>query len=268
MSQSLRLMPLGINGYMPSAGRQTMAFLVLVGEEGAILLDAGSGVARLLEPEPREMLAGRSALDVILTHYHLDHVIGLSYLPGVRPAGKVRIHAPGPPLVDADPAEALCRLIHPPLFPIPLSEFPMPIELERLTAESCEIAGLPVRLRRQSHPGGSVGLRLGDALAYVTDTVADQGTVELARGVDLLLHEVWAGSGEEVGAGGHSAAADVAEIARAAGVRRLMPIHHHPARTEADLERLGVELQGLADGVEVVHPLEGRVYEIGGASER
>lgn len=257
----MRLVPLGVNGYIPSHGRQTMAFLLLTGE-AAILLDAGTGVARLLEEEVQALLEGFGRLDVVLTHYHLDHVVGLSYLPGVWPTKPVRIHAPGPPLVDTDPAEALCRLIHPPLFPVPLPEFPMPVELERLTGESAVIGGLEVRLRRQEHPGGSVGLRLGDELAYVTDTVADAATAELARGVDLLLHEVWFESGGRAAATGHSAPDEVARIALDAGVRRLMPVHHHPRSSAADLGRLKEELTRLAPGIEVVLPEEGRVYDV------
>lgn len=257
----MRLVPLGVNGYIPSHGRQSMAFLVLAGE-AAILLDAGTGVARLLEEGVEALLEGSEALDVILTHYHLDHVVGLSFLPGVWASRPVRIHAPGPPLVDTDPAEALCRLIHPPFFPVPLPEFPMPVELDRLTGESAAIGGLDVRLRRQRHPGGSAGVRLGDALAYVTDTVADAATAGFAAGVDLLLHEVWTEAGGEAGATGHSAADDVARIAVEAGVRRLMPVHHHPRSSSEDLERLAAELARMAPGVEVELPEEGRVYEV------
>ncbi|HUF77601.1 MAG TPA: MBL fold metallo-hydrolase, partial [Thermoanaerobaculia bacterium] len=255
------LVPLGVNGYIPSHGRQTMAFLLLTGE-AAILLDAGTGVARLLEAGVEALLGEAEALEVILTHYHLDHVVGLSFLPGVWPERPVRIHAPGPPLVDFDPAEALGRLIHPPLFPVPLPEFPMPVELDRLSDESASIGGLDVRLRRQRHPGGSAGLRFGDALAYVTDTVADAATAGFVAGADLLLHEVWTEAGGDAGATGHSAADDVARIAVEAGVRRLMPVHHHPRSSGADLERLAGELARMAPGVEVVLPEEGRVFEV------
>jgi ribonuclease BN (tRNA processing enzyme) len=261
----MRLVPLGTNGYIPSQGRQTMAYLVLT-DDTAILLDAGSGVARLLEPEIEALLEGYSRLELVLTHYHLDHVVGMSFLPGVWPTRPVRIHAPGPPLVEATPDDALCRLIHPPLFPIPLPEFPMPVELERLTGAPVAIGGVELRFRAQQHPGGSAGVRLGDAMAYVTDTVADDASADFARGVDLLLHEVWLGPGGEAGSTGHSAADEVARIATRAGVRRLMPVHHHPRATAEDLERLAVELAKRVDGVEIVLPEEGRVYEIGTSS--
>lgn len=258
----MRLVPLGTNGYIPSQGRQSMAYLVLT-DDAALLLDAGTGVARLLEPEIEALLEGYERLEVILTHYHLDHVVGISFLPGVWPTRPVRLHAPGPPLVDATPDDALGRLIHPPLFPIPLPEYPMPVELVRLTGDPVVIGGIPVRFRPQQHPGGSAGVRLGDALAYVTDTVADDATAEFAAGVDLLLHEVWLGPGGEAGSTGHSAADEVARIATRAGVRRLMPVHHHPRATAADLEKLAAELARRVDGVEVILPEEGRVYEVG-----
>ena len=260
----MRLIPLGTNGYYPSHGRQTMAHLVLT-DSAAILLDAGTGVARLGEATIRRYLDGHEILDVVLSHYHLDHVVGLSYLPAVWPSRPVRLHAPGPPLVDADPGEAICRLIHPPLFPITLPEFPMPVELVRLVAERTEIAGLEVRLRRQEHPGGSVGLRLGgDRLAYVTDTVGEAATAELAAGVELLLHEVWMGSAEEAGARGHSSADRVARLAVEAGVKALMPVHHHPEHSRQDLDSLASELASAAPGVAILMPEEGKVYAVGG----
>lgn len=263
----MKLVPLGTNGYYPSHGRQTMAFLVLW-DGRVLLLDAGTGVARLGEPGVRELVEEAEVLHLVLSHFHLDHVVGVTILPAVWPVRPVRIHAPAPPMVQADPGEALCKLVQPPLFPVPLSEFPMPVEIDRLTGEVAEIEGLEVRLRRQEHPGGAVGFRLGDSLAYATDTVGEDGTADLVAGVDLLLHEVWARAGEDASSRGHSAADRVAEIATRAGVRRLMPVHHHPASSPADLRELARELAELAPGVDVVLPEEGAVYSVhtGGGS--
>ena len=256
MNPGLRLVPLGTNGYIPTGGRHTMSFLVL-GPEHALLLDAGTGVARFLEPAVRELLRPYSRLEVLLTHYHLDHVVGLVYLIGAWRGRALRIWGPGPPLCDFGPREALARLLDPPLCGVPLAEFPMPLEIVELHEERAEIAGFEVRLRRQQHPGGSVGVRLGDALAYATDTAADPATVELARGVDLLLHEVWKTESETADGPGHSPLGRVAALAREAGVRRLMPVHHFPGRSDAELreivaglrERSGVECLLGEEGV-------------------
>ena len=41
------------------------------------------------------------------------------------------------------------------------------------------------------HGATTAGFRIGDALAFVTDTAFDEGSAELARGVDHLVHEAW-----------------------------------------------------------------------------
>ena len=46
----VKLIPLGTNGFFPSLGHQAQCYMVLT-EDAAIMLDAGTGVGRLLEPE-------------------------------------------------------------------------------------------------------------------------------------------------------------------------------------------------------------------------
>lgn len=70
--------------------------------------------------------------------------------------------------------------------------------------------------------------REGKAVAYCTDTRPFDGTIKLARNVDLLIHE--ATYTEELTAEaheyGHSTAAQAARIARDAGARRLLITHY------------------------------------------
>jgi ribonuclease BN (tRNA processing enzyme) len=86
------------------------------------------------------------------------------------------------------------------------------------------------------------------------------------RGVGTLLHEVWLTDEEaerdDAGRTGHSAAGAVAELAREAGVGRLVPVHHHPRRTAADLDALAGALARSA-GCPVELPVEGRAIELG-----
>lgn len=264
MTSPLRLLPLGTNGYFPTQGRQTMSFL-LRGSEVALLLDAGSGVARLAEPIGREAIEGVARLDIVLTHYHLDHVVGLSYLPGLLVGKSVRIFAPAPPLTAAG-SEALDRLLTPPLFPIGLARWPLAVEVVPYAGPTLEIGALALAFRAQKHPGGSVGVRIGDLLAYITDTVIDRATIDFVRGVDNLLHEVWLDDDEaerdDAARTGHSAAGPVADLAREAGVGRLIPVHHHPRRTEAQLEALAAGMRVRA-GCAVELPVEGRFIELG-----
>ena len=82
-----------------------------------------------------------------------------------------------------------------------------------------------------SHP------RPGLAVAYCTDTRPCAGSVELARGADLLIHEGTfdATMAEEAAAKGHSTVEEAAQIAREAGVRQLLITHISPRYVDVDL---------------------------------
>jgi ribonuclease BN (tRNA processing enzyme) len=256
----LSITPLGTNGFIPSHGRHTMSYLVR--RDGVpILLDAGSGLARLLEPALAGALDGADRLRLVLSHYHLDHTIGVSYLTALAGGRPVTIWAPAPPLVDGTSEEALGRLIAPPLFPLRLADFPMPVEVIPYSGDTLEVAGAHFRLRRQRHDGGSVGMVIDDRLAYLTDCEMElEAAARFARGVELLVHEVWL-TEEQIAAGakrhGHSTVEEVAQLADACGAGALMPVHHHPARDAAAVADLGARLRACT-AVPVVMPQEGR----------
>src|ERR1051325_7507553 len=69
--------------------------------------------------------------------------------------------------------------------------------------------------------------RPGKAIAYCTDTRPFAGTVELARGVDLIVHEATYTDdmAYEARDYGHSTASQAAQIARDAEARRLLITH-------------------------------------------
>lgn len=260
----MRLIPLGINGFIPTFGRHTTSFLVLT-TDTAILLDAGTGVARLFESHLADLLAPYGELSIILSHYHLDHIIGLSYLAGIRRDMPVSIYAPAPPLVESNPDDALRALLRPPFFSLPLEQFPMRVRIVPITNPQLQIGRLSISVRAQTHPGGSIGIRLGD-LVFMTDTIVDVNAVPFMRGAEFLLHEVWLGDddikGNEDDLLAHSFADGVIDIALDAEVRRLMPIHLHPKRSSRGIETLckGMDHEGL----HVILPAEGKIYEVPG----
>jgi ribonuclease BN (tRNA processing enzyme) len=246
---------------MPSFGRQTMSFLVLAGDS-AIVLDAGTGLGRLLEPGIRAQVERYDRLNIVLSHYHLDHVVGLSYLPGVWGNRPARIFAPAPPFVDAHPDDALRHLLNPPLFQS-WRDFPGPVEIVPILQSSFDIDGIPVQVRRQKHSGGSIGIRVGDVMVYMTDTTIEKDPpLPFLTGARLLIHEAWftapvdADIAEKAG---HSRLTDVLELAAASGIPGLMPVHFHPGLESAVQ---AIAQTAIPSGVEVIIPAEGVTYDI------
>jgi ribonuclease Z len=90
-----------------------------------------------------------------------------------------------------------------------------------------------IGLRARSLTGGGI-------LAYSADGEASGGILELARGVDLLVHEA---NGPFKG---HCLAQAAAELAREAGVRRLVLVHLSPQRPEFEAELEAA--QGVFEG--------------------
>ena len=159
----MRLHCLGTVGYHPNATRQTSCFFL---PESGILLDAGTGIFRLPD------LIQTESLDVLLSHAHLDHTVGLTFLLDVlhrRPVNQLRIWAESNKI-----AAIRDHLFHELLFPAELDAEWMPIDNhpEFAVGDNIQVAWRP-----QQHPGGSVAFRIDwksdKRLVYATDTTGD-----------------------------------------------------------------------------------------------
>jgi ribonuclease BN (tRNA processing enzyme) len=192
-----------------------------------VVLDAGTGMSRL----------GRylrtKHLDIFLSHAHLDHVAGLTYLINIVPPEVARNTTVRgePDKLAAVRAHLFAELI----FPVVPS-----FRFEPLGQHHALQGGGTLTHFALKHPGGSIGFRLDwpeHSMAYVTDTVADPQAdyVNQLRGVDLLVHEAY--FADEAGnlpvITGHSCLMTAVQVAAAASVGRLVLVHIDP-RVEPD----------------------------------
>jgi ribonuclease BN (tRNA processing enzyme) len=201
----------------------------------------GTGVRRLLA-DPT-LLDGARELHVLLTHFHFDHICGLPYLPWLRPGATV--WAPGKWLYDKTSADILEPLRQPPIAP---SDITNTYPINELTLGSQLIGGFEVRANPQPrHWAPSVGLRIDDDLALVTDTPYEASSSDLADGVFHLLHEAWSSSRAPICPDRDATAADAARVARDARATNLTLIHLNPT-----LDDLAVLLEDAMEHFERV----------------
>ena len=179
--------------------------------------------------------------------------------------------------VDAE--ALLARMMSPPFFPIAPSQLRGRWHFGLVPCGPFEIEGFRVLPVDVPHKGGrTVGYRVSDghsSMAYVPDhcpTALGPGpdglgarhpaAVELARDVDLLIHDAHLRA-EEVavqGSFGHAAAEYAVALAEAAGARRVALFHHRPDRTDRQVEAM---VQRFSEGpVLVVGAEEGETISL------
>lgn len=216
-----KVIVLGSSNAIPSADHEN-THMVVIGEERMVLVDCVSNPILRLE---KAGLDFNDLTDLIVTHFHPDHVSGLPlllmdmWLMGRRkPINIYGLHH------TLDRVENLMSFYNwsewPDFFPVAFYRLPAQEMTTVLDCPDFRIFSSPVH-----HLLPTIGLRFEfnhtkRIMAYSCDTEPCAQVVKLAEGADVLIHEA-AGASR-----GHSSAAQAAEIASQAEVGKLYLIHY------------------------------------------
>ena len=255
----------GTRGSLASPGPDTVRFggntscVEVRSGEHLLVLDAGTGIRRL----GQAISLAQRRIDVLLTHLHMDHIQGLGFFAPLRRA-ETEVHIWGPASATMTLAKRLSRYLSPPLFPVRVRDLECALELHELPA-LCEIGPFRIRARHVCHPGATVGYRVetdDGVLAYLPDHEPALSSrpfprepmwtsgYDVAEGADVLIHDAQYTRDEyptRVG-WGHSSLDDMLSFARLSAVRRLVPFHYDPGRSDDALEA------ALADAMRAAAP--------------
>ncbi|MBP1694205.1 MAG: putative Beta-lactamase domain protein [Chloroflexi bacterium] len=234
-----KLILLGTANAVPNE-RQENTHMALVGETRTVLIDASTNpIVRLRQGN----IAPLSLTDLILTHFHPDHVSGVplllldSWLLGRKEP--LNIYGLSFTIDRVEKMMDLYGWQHwPGFFQINFIRLPEKEMAPVLQSDEFVIYASPVH-----HMIPNIGLRIefkrcDQVVAYSCDTEPAEEVVRLAAGADLLLHEA---TGAEQG---HSSAAQAGSIARQAEAGRLVLIHFDS----------GDNAQTLLDGAQSTFP--------------
>ncbi|WP_436643444.1 MBL fold metallo-hydrolase [Microbaculum sp. FT89] len=251
----------GVRGSTPAPGSETVryggettAMEVVIGSR-SVLIDCGSGARALGD---RLCADGVDDIDMLFTHFHLDHICGLPFFrPAYNPETIIRIHAGHLP-PDEDPRAALCRIMSPPIFPVAFDHLAA-CECIRFTASDRLVlaGGIAVDTIALNHPNGAVGFRFrsgGKTLVTVTDhehgdAEYDSAVADFVRGADVMIYDGMFDDSEygaHVG-WGHSTWQEGLRLAVRMDVQMPVIFHHHPDRTDDQLD-------AYAEAAKRLHP--------------
>jgi phosphoribosyl 1,2-cyclic phosphodiesterase len=252
----------GVRGSIPVPGAATLIYggntaCVEIRVNGRLfIVDAGSGLAAL----GNALIDGpEHSFDILLSHLHQDHIIGLPFFaPLYEPSKNIKIYAGN--LGGQTPEAALRTMFSPPLFPIELDHKAKHLDFigfhagETLRFED----GSSVRTTPLRHPGGATGYRFdagGHAVAYVSDfehagPAPEQDMIDFVRGCDLVIYDATF-TVEDYPAckgWGHSTVEAGLALCAAAGAKRLAAFHHNPDYDDAKLAHIEAVLEKASPG--------------------
>jgi ribonuclease Z len=216
-----QLIILGSSNAVATEGHEN-THMVLVGAARTVVIDCVSSPLLRLK---RAGVSFDQITDLILTHFHPDHVSGVALMLMdmwlLDRRTPIRIHGLNHTLARIQTLMDLYGWSSwPNFFPVAFNVLP-----EKELAEVVESVDFRVLSSPVQHLIPTIGLRIEStatdkAIAYSCDTEPSEVVARLAAGATVLIHEA-AGRGR-----GHSSAEQAGEVARQAEVGRLVLIHY------------------------------------------
>ncbi|MBI4056130.1 MAG: response regulator [Elusimicrobia bacterium] len=225
---------------------------------GLFILDAGSGII----PLGNEILKrnGPKEMWILLTHFHMDHILGLGAFPCAQQQG-YKIHVGG----ANDPEKNLQTLIQD-VFYGSFSSIPHPpksqIDIYELLEDSYELVPqVKLHTLYSNHPSTTLGFKFEiggkkiiycpDSEVYGEDVTAlqdyDEKLSDFCQGADLLIHDAQYTEEDYLKHKneGHSSAFNVLELADNAKIKKLIFFHHNPSYSDEVLDKILAKAQNI-----------------------
>jgi len=260
----------GVRGTSPVIGPQFREFggettsILVEGEGGEmVVIDAGTGLRKIGD----RLMAKRAApsLLLLMTHYHLDHVVGL---PSFSPLynGDWRVSAAAPIMDNRSVDEVLEQIFAEPFWPLQVDTLPARLDFATLPGDISDkpfiYGGLKIRWTLLHHPGGATAYRVDDpatggSFVFATDVEWENSSAEEKKAFATLCAEssppdllVFDGqfsreNYDKFRGWGHSSWQTAVEVSRQVKAKRLLITHHDPNSNDVVLNEIEEKLNDI-----------------------
>lgn len=252
-------------------GGNTSCVEVVTNSGVRFIFDCGTGArplgAHLMAHAPKPVSAF-----ILLSHTHWDHIQGFPFFTPLFVPGN-RFEVCGPKGSNSSLPEVLAGQMEYTYFPVELNQLGAQIIYRDITEGMHEMGDIRISGQLLNHPAIALGYRLeadGASLLYLCDhepfweplwhSGSEPGKLEsilhegdrrhalFMQNADVVIHDAQY-TPEEYPAKknwGHSTYSYVAQIAAAAGVKRLFLTHHDPTHDDAFLTEIEKRAQEVA----------------------
>ncbi|NQT30032.1 MAG: ribonuclease Z [Candidatus Saganbacteria bacterium] len=228
----IKIIFLGTNGWYDTATGNTICILIETANE-YVVLDAGNGIYKL-----DQYIKSNKPIYLFLSHFHLDHIIGLHILAKFRfPQGLNICIRKG--------SKKILKTIVNKDFTLALNKLPFKTRIIEIAGRNKHLPFMENALVLR-HPVPCLGFRLrfgNKILAYVPDTGPCPNAAKLAKNANLLIAECAMKVGIQEEGWPHLDPTTAAKIAKKAKADRLLLVHFDAAIYQTLKERNTAEKQ-------------------------
>lgn len=239
----------GVRGSIPTPqienlwyGGNTPCIEIRSDNGNLLIIDCGSGL-RLLG---RHLAAERGSrpleADILLSHYHWDHIQGLPFfVPLYSQINRFHFHALESK--ETDLRQVLEGQMQTPYFPVEMRSLPAKCRFSSIGETSFSLKDFKVTTKLLNHPQGCLAFRIesgGRTLVYASDNEpgdkkGDHNVREIARGADMLIYDAQFTPQQltkDKKGWGHSSWEEGVRICEEVEAKQMVLYHHDPDRAD------------------------------------
>ncbi len=216
-----------------------------------LLIDGGSGLRCFGDNFMREStVLGKAKIDILMTHFHWDHLIGLPFFtPIFIPGNEVHFYA-----VQPDLEENIRRIFRKPNFPVKYEDLGAKLFFHKLAPRKPVLFGdVTVTPYELDHPDPCWGYKFengGKVFSHCVDNECTRMTREqlgpdlpLYQKIDLMIFDAqysFLEAAERIN-WGHSSGPIGIDLALREKIKRVLFIHHDPGAPDSKIARIETE---------------------------
>ena len=228
----MKVIFLGTNGWYDTGTGNTTCTLIET-DKYFIILDAGNGLYKI---DQYITSTSKKPIYLFLSHFHLDHIVGLHILNKFNFRQGIRIYG------QAGTKNILNTIINEP-YTVPFAKLPFKIDAYDLS-EGLHNIPFSVKCKFLLHSSKCYGYRFEldeKIITYCPDTGICENAMELSENADLLIAECSFKIGQRNAEWQHLNPEDAAQIAKEASAKKLAMIHFDANIYRSHEERIEVQ---------------------------
>ena len=249
----------GVRGSFPTPDHDKMNFgghtscVSIENGKDLLIMDMGTGMKNLGEKIISDSNAP-STINIILSHYHWDHVIGFPmFAPLFSDKFKINIYGKK----DAvELKEIINYMLNPIFWPVSFEDFKAEINFYTVKNNEIKISDLMhIKSQIHHHPNGAFSYKIksqNKMISYITDCEYISGEpteklIKFSQNSDLLIHDSHFTTQDlpKHKGWGHSSCNQAVSMAKKSNSKQLALYHYSPNYNDTQIQSMEIESQKL-----------------------